>query len=152
MANITFLWLKIRVSHPHIKGMVNKRRQCFRPILLLINPARVGFFYEFDWLKWMRLWALSQAETIITGNFFHFRKTNHFLKLEMKFCSLRISFNDKNCHFLKLTNVNTVVIHSRAKFKTVLVRKQEKNSTTLWQNFNVVVFPSNFWFQKFKIF
>ena len=29
------------------------------------DKTLVGFFYEFDWLTWLRLWVLSQAETII---------------------------------------------------------------------------------------
>ena len=55
--------------------------------------------------------------------------------------------------------------HSWAKFKIVLVRKQERkfyyfmakfqgsgfSFQSLNQNIKVVVFPSNFWFQKFKV-
>ena len=55
--------------------------------------------------------------------------------------------------------------HSRAKFKTVLVRKPGRkfyyfmakfqgsgfSFPSLNQNIKVVVFPSNFWFQKFKV-
>ena len=33
------------------------------------HSHRSNFFYEFDWLIWLRSWELSQAETIITNVF-----------------------------------------------------------------------------------
>ena len=36
-----------------------------------------GFFCEFEWVTWLRLWVLSQAETIIT-TLFTFRKLSIF--------------------------------------------------------------------------
>ena len=55
---------------------------------------RLGFFYEFEWLTWLRLWVLSQVETIIT-TVLTFGKTKHLQKMTFFQCIF--------CHFPEST-------------------------------------------------
>ena len=47
--------------------------------------ALVWFFYEFELLNWLRLWVLSQAETIITTVFTFDNSIWHFKKMMKSF-------------------------------------------------------------------
>ena len=66
---------------------------CFVKILIRFTcnfSAKIGFFYEFDWLIWLRLLVLSQAESII--GMLTFGKTWCFKKI-MNFFNQNIQGN-----------------------------------------------------------
>ena len=50
----------------------NWKNFSLKPVLKILNwfgKIKVRFFYEFDYVNWLKFWVLSQAETIITNVF-----------------------------------------------------------------------------------
>ena len=76
--------------------------------------VRLDFFYEINWLTWLRMWVLSQAKTIITTVF-------TLAKLKSKTSSIRRNASEmtmdylldhRKCHEANIRSVHALVVQS----------------------------------------
>ena len=91
--------------------MTQKKLSNFTMKSLNKPNIKVRFFYEFDWLTWLRSRLLTQVKTIITTVFSCQKYVNTFHKLN--FCSFQMILNEridmsfsestKSDYFLSLT-------------------------------------------------
>ena len=113
------------------------------------QPSKGCFFYESDWLTWLQLWVLSQAEIIITAVFTleklcTFTKWQ-FPKLKMNFYSLMIRPTYDHLFKEKMYSVskNDKSEHSSNYFPS-LTQDSQYDKVKFIRKFNVKG-PCHFW-------